>query len=104
MLPCAPAGAAESGKSPWMYADRGIPMLFHEAYEHGAQKNRIRISAAGGAFHDPAADTALFSSFKEKVSPNVRVVEMDNTINDEVFAHACAHELLENLGRHAAPN
>ena len=49
MLPCAPAGAAESGKSPWMYADSAIPLLFHEAYERGAQRNRIRISAAGGA-------------------------------------------------------
>lgn len=62
------------------------------------------ISSEGGVFHDPAADAALFSSFKGKVSPGVRVVEMENAINDEVFAQACAHELLENLGRHVAPN
>lgn len=49
MLPAAPPGAAESGKNPWMYADSGIPMLFREAYHHGAQKSRIRVCAAGGA-------------------------------------------------------
>jgi chemotaxis protein CheD len=49
MLPCTPAEVSESGRSPWMYADSGIPMLFHEAYEHGAQKSRLRVRAAGGA-------------------------------------------------------
>ena len=49
MLPAAPAGAIESGKSPWMYADSGIPLLFRATYEHGAQKNRLRVHAAGGA-------------------------------------------------------
>jgi chemotaxis protein CheD len=49
MLPCAPPGSAQSGKSPWTYADSGIPMLFREAYEHGAKKSRLRVRAAGGA-------------------------------------------------------
>lgn len=49
MLPTAPARALESGKSPYMFADSGIPMLFHEAYERGAQKSRLRVCAAGGA-------------------------------------------------------
>jgi chemotaxis protein CheD len=49
MLPCAPPGLAESGRSPWMYADSGIPALFHEAYGRGAQKCRLRVRAAGGA-------------------------------------------------------
>jgi len=49
MLPCASPGSAESGKSPWMFADSGIPKLFHEAYEKGAKKGRLRVRAAGGA-------------------------------------------------------
>lgn len=49
MLPSAPPGSAEAGKSPWMFADLGIPMLFREAYQQGAQKNRLRVCAAGGA-------------------------------------------------------
>ena len=32
-----------------MFADSGIPMLFREAYEKGAQKRRLRVRVAGGA-------------------------------------------------------
>jgi chemotaxis protein CheD len=49
MLPEAPAGAAQAGKSPYMFADSGIPLLFCEAYEKGAQKRRLRVRVAGGA-------------------------------------------------------
>jgi len=49
MLPEAPAGAAQNGKSPYMFADSGIPMMFREAYEKGAQKRRLRVRVAGGA-------------------------------------------------------
>jgi chemotaxis protein CheD len=49
MLPEAPADAAQAGKSPYMFADSGIPMLFREAYAKGAQKRRLRVRVAGGA-------------------------------------------------------
>jgi chemotaxis protein CheD len=49
MLPEAPADAAQFGKSPYMFADSGIPMMFREAYEKGAQKRRLRVYVAGGA-------------------------------------------------------
>jgi chemotaxis protein CheD len=49
MLPAAPPDAAQSGKNPYMFADSGIPMMFHEAYEKGAQKRRLRVRVAGGA-------------------------------------------------------
>lgn len=49
MLPEAPADAAKTGKNPYMFADSGIPMLFHAAYEKGAQKKRLRVRVAGGA-------------------------------------------------------
>jgi len=49
MLPEAPADAARTGKSPYMFADSGISMMFREAYEKGAQKRRLRVCIAGGA-------------------------------------------------------
>jgi chemotaxis protein CheD len=49
MLPEAPAEAAQAGKSPYMFADSGIPMMFREAYEKGAEKRRLRVRVAGGA-------------------------------------------------------
>ena len=49
MLPEALADAASGGKNPYMFADTGIPMLFREAYEKGAQKRRLRVRVAGGA-------------------------------------------------------
>lgn len=49
MLPAAPAGALDAGKSPYMFADSAIPLMFHEAYGKGAQKSRLRVHVAGGA-------------------------------------------------------
>jgi chemotaxis protein CheD len=49
MLPQAPADALQNGKSPYMFADSGIPMLFREAYQSGAEKRRLRVRVAGGA-------------------------------------------------------
>ena len=57
------------------------------------------ISAAGKPFHDPAADTALFSAVKAGLRPDIPVVELDVEINDPVFARACAETLLRSLGR-----
>lgn len=52
------------------------------------------ISEAGGAFHDPAADTALYSAIKKHLRPDIKVVELDTTINDPRFAEACAQTLI----------
>ena len=55
------------------------------------------ISAAGQPFHDPAADLALFESLKAALKPGIEVKELDCTINDPVFAAACASALLANI-------
>jgi uncharacterized protein (UPF0261 family) len=55
------------------------------------------ISAAGGVFHDPAADEALFSALKNHLKPSVPVLEVDSAINDEAFSTAAATALLENM-------
>ena len=49
MLPDAPTAAARAGKSPFMFADTGIPLMFREAYDLGAEKRRLRVRVAGGA-------------------------------------------------------
>jgi len=59
------------------------------------------ISAPGGAFHDPAADAALFTSIKSTLRQDIPVVEIDALINDEAFAKACAEALLANMRKQA---
>ena len=51
------------------------------------------ISAPGKAFHDAAADAALFNALRQ--GSKVPVHEFDCEINDPVFATACANKLIE---------
>ncbi len=55
------------------------------------------ISAPGKPFHDPAADTALFTSLKSHLHPSIPVMEMDCEINAPEFASACVLALLSHL-------
>ncbi|HAV62168.1 MAG TPA: hypothetical protein DCY13_07360 [Verrucomicrobiales bacterium] len=55
------------------------------------------ISAPGQAFHDPAADAALFGALKKTLRSDIPVIEMEAAINDPAFAEACANALLENM-------
>lgn len=55
------------------------------------------ISAPGGPFYDPEADTALFDALTETLRPEVQVISMDCDINAPEFADACAQALLMNL-------
>jgi uncharacterized protein (UPF0261 family) len=58
------------------------------------------IDAPGEAFHDPAADAALFGALREGLRPPVDLVEVDAHINDPGFATAMAarlHGYLEGM-------
>ncbi len=57
------------------------------------------ISAEGQAFHDPAADEALFSTIRENAT--CEVVEMEVEINNPAFARACAEKLLQLINSQA---
>ncbi|GAA5138133.1 Tm-1-like ATP-binding domain-containing protein [Prosthecobacter algae] len=57
------------------------------------------ISAPGKPFHDPAADTALFTSIKSHLRPEIPVIEMDCEINAPEFSEACVGALLATLPR-----
>jgi chemotaxis protein CheD len=49
MLPESCMDHAKGQQRPFMFADTGIPLLFHGAYELGAEKRRLIVTAAGGA-------------------------------------------------------
>ena len=49
LLPDARSNPVRARKEPAAFADSGIPMLFHAAYDLGAQKKRCRVWLVGGA-------------------------------------------------------
>ncbi len=49
MLPEKKLDPEKASRKPCMFADSGVPFLFRQAYELGAQKNRIIVKVAGGA-------------------------------------------------------
>jgi chemotaxis protein CheD len=49
MLPESSLNPDKARQNPFMFADTGIPMLFHAAYQLGAEKRRLVVRAVGGA-------------------------------------------------------
>ena len=49
MLPQSSLSPEKSARTPCMFADAGVPLLFKHAYELGAKKERLVVCAAGGA-------------------------------------------------------
>lgn len=49
MLPDSGLDKERAQRHPYMFADTGIPLLFHAAYRSGARKERIQVTALGGA-------------------------------------------------------
>jgi uncharacterized protein (UPF0261 family) len=55
------------------------------------------IDVEGKLFHDVEADKALFDSLRQHLSKNIKVVEVDANINDDLFADLFVKEMLEVL-------
>ena len=55
------------------------------------------IDSPGGPFWLPEANEAWLRVMKERLRPGIEVVELDNNVNDEPFAVACAEALLANM-------
>jgi Uncharacterized conserved protein len=54
------------------------------------------IDAEGQPFYGPEEDKKLFDTLRQNVNPKiVDIVEMDNLINDQVFAEAAAQKLID---------
>ncbi len=49
LLPEAGLDRERAADKPFMFADTGVPKLFHNAYDLGASKRRLIVSAVGGA-------------------------------------------------------
>ena len=49
MLPDSSMDLKKAGQKPAMFADSGIPLLFKQAYQLGAQKRNMIVKVAGGA-------------------------------------------------------
>lgn len=49
MLPESSLNPEKASQSPFLFADTGIPALFHAAYKLGAEKRRLVVRVAGGA-------------------------------------------------------
>lgn len=49
MLPDSTIDPERARQNPWMFADTGIPRLFHAIYGLGGEKRRLIVRAAGGA-------------------------------------------------------
>ena len=59
--------------------------------------------AAGGVFHEPETNEALFAVIRAELESHVELVEMDNDINDPEFARAMAGRLDELFAEWARP-
>ncbi len=49
MLPESSLDRSKAERNPYMFADTGIPLLFRQAYQEGADKSRLIVNIAGGA-------------------------------------------------------
>ena len=49
MLPESNGDPDKGANAPYRYADSGTPLLFREAYRHGAEKKRLVVKLVGGA-------------------------------------------------------
>lgn len=49
MLPDSSIDAEKAARTPAMFVDTGVPLLFKESYKLGAKKERIVVKVAGGA-------------------------------------------------------
>jgi len=57
------------------------------------------LDSPGGIYWDPQADRACYDTIKANVKQGIRVIEMDNNINDPAFATAAAETLLKMMAK-----
>jgi uncharacterized protein (UPF0261 family) len=55
------------------------------------------LDSEGNQFWDPEADRACFDIIKKNLKPGIRVIEMENNINDPAFSEKVAMTLLDML-------
>lgn len=68
MLPISTIDPAKAAKNPCMFVDTGVPKLFHECYQAGAQKGRMVVKVAGGAATQGAWEGDIFEIGKRNIT------------------------------------
>ncbi|TBL75250.1 Tm-1-like ATP-binding domain-containing protein [Paenibacillus thalictri] len=58
------------------------------------------LGEEGQPFYDPQADGVLFSVMRNKLKPDIEIIEMDMAINESAFADKAVQLLLELIGNH----
>lgn len=68
MLPSSGIDPAKANANPSMFVDTGVPRLFLESYKLGAVKNRLEVTAAGGACTNGSEDDDYFQIGKRNIT------------------------------------
>ncbi len=63
------------------------------------QRGWSTYGSKGGAFYDPRGYQLLLTSLKRELRPEIEYKEVDQHINDRVFADYCVDTLMHQLGR-----
>ena len=78
MLPDSAIDKEKAKKTPGMFADSGIPLLFREAYRLGAEKGRLQVKLAGGA--QILDDSGFFNIGKRNYMALRKIFWMNNVL------------------------
>jgi chemotaxis protein CheD len=78
MLPDSAIDKEKAKKTPGMFADSGIPLLFREAYRLGAEKRRLQVKLAGGA--QILDDSGFFNIGKRNYMALRKIFWMNNVL------------------------
>ncbi len=60
MLPLSTIDPVKAGRNPFMFVDTGFPRLLVECFKRGAQKQRLEIRVAGGAYSKDREENDFF--------------------------------------------
>ena len=80
MLPDSSIGGNKAKKTPAMFADTGIPLLFKSCYKLGAEKKRMIVKIAGGA--SIMDDTNYFRIGQKNITAVRKMFWRNNVIID----------------------
>jgi len=76
MLPSSAIDAVKAESNPFMFADTGIPALFKQIYELGAEKSRIKVFVAGGA--EIMDQEGIFNLGRQNYSALMQILTKNN--------------------------
>lgn len=107
MLPESSLDREKAQSRPYMFADTGIPMLFHATYKLGAIKQRLVVTAVGGAqvldpnntFNIGKRNHLAFRKILWKAGVNVHFEEVGGTLPRSVRMEVGSGRIVISHGR-----